>query len=44
MWESCDLLTGLLHAWTKVRLVRVEPRLAVLLHQLRASGLAGRAD
>jgi aminoglycoside phosphotransferase (APT) family kinase protein len=44
MWESCDLLTGLLHAWTKVRLVRVEPRLTVLLHQLRASGLAGRAD
>lgn len=43
MWESCDLLTGLLHAWTKVRLVRVEPRLTVLLHQLRASGLAGRA-
>ena len=25
MWETCDLVTGMLHAWTKVRLVRVEP-------------------
>jgi hypothetical protein len=40
MWETCDLVTGMLHAWTKVRLVRVEPRLAVLLHQLRISGMA----
>jgi hypothetical protein len=39
MWETCDLLTGMLHAWTKVRLVRLEPRLAVLLHQLRISGM-----
>ena len=39
MWETCDLVTGMLHAWTKVRLVRVEPRLAVLLHQLRISGM-----
>jgi len=41
MWETCDLVTGMLHAWTKVRLVRLEPRLAILLHQLRSSGLAG---
>lgn len=40
LWESCDLLTAMLHAWTKVRLARVEPRMAVLMHQLRASGLA----
>lgn len=39
LWESCDLLTTMLHAWTKVRLLRVEPRLTVLLHQLRTSGL-----
>ena len=41
LWETCDLLTGLLHAWTKVRLARVQPRLALLLHQLGASGLGG---
>ena len=40
LWETCDLLTGMLHAWTKVRLARLEPRLAILVHQLRASGLA----
>ena len=40
LWETCDLLTGLLHAWTKVRLLRVEPRLAVLQHHLGSSGLA----
>jgi hypothetical protein len=36
LWEACDLLTAMLHAWTKVRLLRVQPRLTVLLHQLRA--------
>lgn len=40
LWETCDLLTAMLHAWTKVRLARLEPRLAVLVHQLRRSGLA----
>jgi hypothetical protein len=39
LWETCDLLTGMLHAWTKVRLARLEPRLAVLMHQLHSSGL-----
>jgi len=37
LWETCDLLTGLLHAWTKVRLLRVEPRLTVLVHQIRSA-------
>jgi hypothetical protein len=35
LWETTDLMTGLLHTWTKVRLLRVAPRLAVLVHQLR---------
>lgn len=39
LWESSDLLTSLLHTWTKVRLARVEPRMTVLTHQLRTSGL-----
>jgi hypothetical protein len=38
LWESCELMTTLLHAWTKVRLSRVLPRLALLTHQLRSSG------
>jgi Phosphotransferase enzyme family len=42
LWESCDLMTTMLHAWTKVRLLRVEPRLTVLLHQLRSSALMNR--
>jgi hypothetical protein len=32
LWEATDLLTALLHAWTKVRTARVGPRLAVLRH------------
>jgi hypothetical protein len=32
LWETCDLLTTMLHAWTKVRLARLEPRLAILRH------------
>ena len=32
LWETTDLLTALLHAWTKVRTARVAPRLAVLRH------------
>jgi hypothetical protein len=39
LWETIDLLTALLHAWSKVRLLRVEPRLAILLHQLRTADL-----
>jgi hypothetical protein len=34
LWESTDLLTSLLHTWTKVRTARVEPRLALLRHTL----------
>ncbi|HEV7875209.1 MAG TPA: phosphotransferase [Nocardioides sp.] len=34
LWESADLFTGLLHAWTKVRLQRLAPRLALMRHQL----------
>jgi len=37
IWETIDLLTALLHTWSKVRLLRVEPRLAILLHQLRTA-------
>lgn len=39
LWETCDLLTSLLHAWTKVLLPRVEARLTVLVHQIRTGGL-----
>ncbi|WP_020579398.1 phosphotransferase [Actinopolymorpha alba] len=35
LWETCDLVTAMLHAWTKVRLARIGPRLTVLIHQLR---------
>lgn len=45
LWETTDLLTALLHTWTKVRLYRVAPRLAVLVHQLRPGdgGVPGAA-
>jgi hypothetical protein len=39
LWETTDLLTALLHAWTKVRLARVGPRLTVLRHALDAAPL-----
>lgn len=39
VWETIDLLTAMLHTWTKVRLLRVEPRLAVLVHQLKTVDL-----
>lgn len=38
LWETCDLMTGMLHAWTKVRLLRLDPRLVILHRQLRALG------
>jgi len=45
LWETCDLLTTLLHAWTKVRLARVEQRLTLLVHQVGSGGLLdGPAD
>jgi Ser/Thr protein kinase RdoA (MazF antagonist) len=34
LWEVADLFTLLLHAWTKVRLTRVAPRLSLLSHYL----------
>jgi hypothetical protein len=37
-WETIDLVTAMLHAWTKVRLLRVEPRLIVLRHAVDALG------
>ena len=39
LWETTDLLTGLLHAWTKVRTARVGPRLAILRHAAGAPAL-----
>jgi hypothetical protein len=39
LWEAVDLFTALLHAWTKVRLLRVGPRLTVLLDRLRSARL-----
>ena len=38
LWETCDLMTTMLHAWTKVRLARLRPRLVILEHQLRSGG------
>jgi hypothetical protein len=38
LWETIDLVTAMLHAWTKVRLLRVEPRLIVLRHAVDALG------
>ena len=37
--EAVDLFTALLHAWTKVRLLRVGPRLTILLDRLRSACL-----
>ena len=37
LWEAVDLLTSMLHAWTKVRLARLEPRMVILRRQLGAS-------
>jgi aminoglycoside phosphotransferase (APT) family kinase protein len=39
LWEGVDLFTALLHAWTKVRLLRVGPRLTVLQERLRSGHL-----
>jgi hypothetical protein len=35
LWETLDLLTAVLHAWTKVRSARVAPRLALLEHHVQ---------
>jgi hypothetical protein len=39
VWEALDLLTLVLHSWTKVRFDRLGYRLALLRHHLRASDL-----
>jgi hypothetical protein len=43
LWETSDLVTAMLHAWTKVRLARIGPRLAVLQHYLAQVEFAVRA-
>ena len=42
LWETCDLFTAMLHAWTKVRTARLEPRLAVLRHHVGRLAELGR--
>jgi phosphotransferase family enzyme len=43
LWETTDLLTALVHAWTKVRIAHVGPRLTVLRHVVStAPALAAR--
>lgn len=39
LWEMIDLFMALLHTWTKVRLLRVRPRLAIVQHRLRGLGV-----
>jgi hypothetical protein len=39
LWEALDLLTLVLHGWTKAQFDRLVPRLALLRHHLRANGL-----
>jgi hypothetical protein len=39
LWETLDLLTSLLHTWTKGRLEKVTPRLATLRHSLRHASI-----
>jgi hypothetical protein len=41
LWETLDLLTSMLHTWTKGRLEKVVPRLATLRHQLSHPLLPG---
>jgi hypothetical protein len=41
LWESTDLLTALLHAWTKVRTARAGPRLALLRHTVSTLSSSG---
>jgi hypothetical protein len=40
LWEALELFTLVLHSWTKVQSDRLRPRLALLRHHLRTSGLA----
>jgi hypothetical protein len=44
LWEACDLFTAMLHAWTKVRLARLHPRLTVLQHCLERTGSSTSAE
>jgi aminoglycoside phosphotransferase (APT) family kinase protein len=43
LWEALDLLTAVLHTWTKVRSARVAPRLALLEHHVRTRISSARA-
>jgi len=38
LWETSDLLTAVLQAWSRVQVDRLEPRLVLLRHQLGAGG------
>ena len=40
LWETLDLLTYVLHAWSKLRPGRLPPRMVALEHHLRTSGLS----
>jgi aminoglycoside phosphotransferase (APT) family kinase protein len=41
LWETLDLMTLMVHAWTKVRLRHAGPRLTLLVHQLRTAEVYG---
>jgi phosphotransferase family enzyme len=41
LWEALDLMTAVLHSWTKAKFDRLEPRLQLLRHHLRAGELSG---
>jgi Ser/Thr protein kinase RdoA (MazF antagonist) len=41
LWEALDLLTLVLHSWTKVKFDRLGYRMALLRHHLRTSELDG---
>ena len=43
LWETCDLLTAMLYAWTKVRLLRIDPRMTVLKHHLEKHSMPEKA-
>lgn len=41
LWESADLFTAMLHAWTKVRVARLRPRMLLLRRRLAAPDYQG---
>ena len=44
LWETLDLLTIILHSWTKVKPVRLKNTMFLLEHHLRTSRLAGSME